>query len=232
MISSISNWLTNRRIVWIAAAIAFLGFTGPGLFGLSPPQFFYGHDAVIEQSKIDDLPSGKHSVPVVAPHVLKPDASPAIAVESKTGRDAAYATDGVVRDALEQAPVQSLEKPPLAKAPKTLKGPSTSHIELESTKLAPAPETLLVPRDFFTHIPDSHLALSGTAQKDSFIKIVLPLILASNEEISKRREAIRRALENDDRATLEKWAKLYKIDVTDQDNKVVMTRLVRKRLCL
>ena len=43
VLSSISNWLTNRRIVWIAAAIAFLGFTGPGLFGLSPPQFFHGH---------------------------------------------------------------------------------------------------------------------------------------------------------------------------------------------
>jgi hypothetical protein len=53
VISSISNWLTNRRIVWIAAAIAFLGFTGPGLFGLSPPQFFQGHDAVTEQAKID-----------------------------------------------------------------------------------------------------------------------------------------------------------------------------------
>jgi hypothetical protein len=51
-----------------------------------------------------------------------------------------------------------------------------------------------VPRDFSTHIPDSHLALSGTAQKDSFIKIVLPLILASNEEISKRREAIKARL--------------------------------------
>ena len=85
-----------------------------------------------------------------------------------------------------------------------------------------------MPRDFFTHIPDSHLALSGTAQKDSFIKIVLPLILASNEEISKRREAIRRAFENGDRATLEKWAKLYKIDVTDQDNKAVMTRLLER----
>ena len=222
MISSISNWLTNRRIVWIAAAIAFLGFTGPGLFGLSPPQFFHGHDAVIEQSKIDDLPSGKHSVPVVAPHVLKPDASPAIAVESKTGRDAANSTDGVVRDAREQPTLQTR----LAKAPNMLKGPNTSHIELDSTKLVRAPEPLLVPRDFVSHIPDSHLALSGTAQKDSFIKIVLPLILASNEEISKRREVIRRAFENGDWATLEKWAKLYKIDVTDQDNITLMTRLL------
>jgi hypothetical protein len=59
VLSSISNWLTNRRIVWIAAAIAFLGFTGPGLFGLSPPQFFHGHDAVTQQAKTDELPPRK-----------------------------------------------------------------------------------------------------------------------------------------------------------------------------
>jgi len=228
VISSISNWLTNRRIVWIAAAIAFFGFTGPGLFGLSPPKFFHGHDVVTGQAKPDDLPSGKHSAPIIAQNAAQLDASPAIVVTPKVWRDAADATDDVVRDALEQAPVRPLEKSPLAKAPKTLKVPNTSHIELESTKLVPALEPLLVPRDFFTHIPESHLALSGTAQKDSFIKIVLPLILASNEEISKRREAIRRAFENGDRATLEKWAKLYKIDVTDQDNKAVMTRLLER----
>ena len=227
MISTIFNWLPNRRIVWIAAAIAFLGFTGPGLFGLSPPQFFQNHDAVTEQAKIDAVPSGKHSAPVIAPQAKQPDASLAIVAAPKAGRDAVDATDatdGVMRDAPEQVPEKSL----LAKAPKTLKGPNTSHIELESTKRVLAPEPLLVSRDFFTQIPGSHLALSGTAQKESFIKIVMPLILASNEEITKRREAIRRAFENDDRATLEKWAKLYKIDVTDQDNKALMTRLLER----
>jgi len=223
VISPISNWLTNRRIVWIAAAIAFLGFTGPGLFGLSPPQFFHGHDAVTEQAKTDDLPFGKVSAPVIVPQVAQPEASPATAATPKISRDDVDATDDVMRDAPDQAPEPSL----LAKAPKTLKGPNTSHIELESTKLVPAPEPLLVSRDFFTHIPDSHLTLSGAAQKESFIKIVLPLILASNEEISKRREAIKRAFENGDRATLEKWAKLYKIDVTGQDNKALMTRLLK-----
>jgi uncharacterized FlgJ-related protein len=211
----------------MAATIAFLGFTGPGLFGLSPPQFFQSHDAVAEQAKIDAVPSGKHSAPVIAPQATQPDASLAIGAASKAGRDAADATgatDGVMHD----APEQVLEKSLLAKAPKTLKGPNTSHNELESTKRAPAPEPLLVPRDFFTQIPDSHLALSGKAQKESFIKIVLPLILASNEEIRKRRDAIRRAFENGDRATLEKWAKLYKIDVTDQDNKALITRLLAR----
>jgi uncharacterized FlgJ-related protein len=206
VISSISNWLTNRRIVWIAAAISFLGFTGPGLFGLSPPRFFQSHDAVTEQAKIDELPPGNHSASDMSPQVAQPDASSAIVA----------------------LPDQVIEKSLLAKAPKTLKGPNTSHIELGSTKRVPAPEPFLVPRDFFTHIPESHLAKSGTAQKESFIKIMLPLILASNEEISKRREAIKRAFEIGDRATLEKWAKLYRIGFADQGNKTLMTRLLER----
>ena len=224
MISSISNWLTNRRIVWIVAVIAFFGFTGPGLFGLSPPQFFHDYDAALEKAKTDDLLSEQEMFPVIAPHAAQPDASPAALVALETGRNAADANAGVVRG----APGQASEPTLLAKAPKMPKGPNTRHIELESTKLIPDPEPILVSRDFFTHIPDSHLALSGKAQKDSFIKILLPLILASNEEISKRREAIKRAFENGNWATLEKWAKLYKIDVTDQDNKVVMTRLLER----
>ena len=220
MISSISNWLTNRRIVCIAAVIVFLGFTGTGLFGMSPPQFFHGHYAVKEQAKKDDLPSGKNSALPIEPLVAQPNASLAIAAAPKTSLDAANTTNGVVLD--------SPDQPLLAKAPKKLKGPNTSHVELEFTKLAPAPEAIPVPRDFFTRIPISHLALSGAAQKDSLIKIVLPLILASNEGISKRREAIKRGFENGDRATLEKWAQLYKIDVTIQDNTALMTRLLER----
>ena len=201
-------------------AIAFLGFTGPGLFGLAPPKFFQGHDVVTKHATIDDLPSGKNSAPAIVLQEVQPDASPAIAAVRNTSRDAAGVKDRVMRD----APDQTL----LAEAPKIPKGPNTSHIELKSTKLALAPEPLLVPRDFFTHISDSHLALSGTAQKDSFIKIVLPLILASNEEISKRRKAIERAFENGDRTTLEKWAKLYKIDVTDRGNKTLVMRLLER----
>ena len=153
MILSIFNWLTNRRIVWIAAAIAFLGFTGPGLFGLSPPKFFHGHDVVTEQAKTDDSPSGKHLNPVIVPNAAQLEASPAIAANPKTGRDVGDANNGMVPDALEQAPVRPLARPPLAEAPKTLKGPNKSRIELESTKLVPALEPLLVSRVFFYPYP-------------------------------------------------------------------------------
>jgi Bax protein len=178
--------------------LRFLALLAPVFFGLSPPQFFHGHDAVTQQAKTDELPPGNHSASDMSPQVAQPDASPAIVAVPETSRDDVNTTDakdGLMRD----APDQVL-----------------------------APEPLLVPRDFFTHIPDSHLAISGTAQKESFIKIVLPLILASNEEISKRREAIKRAFENGDRATLEKWAKLYTIGVANQGNKTLMTRLLER----
>ena len=72
---------------------------------------------------------------------------------------------------------------------------------------------LMVPRTFVKQIPPSHQALSGSAQKESFLKIALPLILAGNEEVIRRREAIWRANQNDDRTNLEKWALLYDIKI-------------------
>ena len=149
VLSSISNWLTNRRIVLIAAAIAFLGFTGPGLFGLSPPQFFHGHDAVTQQAKTGELPPGNHSASNMSPQVAQPDASSEIAAIPETSRDVvntADATDGLMRDGPDQEPDQVSDKSLLAKVAKTLKGPNISHFELGSTKRVPASEPLLVPR--------------------------------------------------------------------------------------
>ena len=75
------------------------------------------------------------------------------------------------------------------------------------TKLPP----LAVARNFVRVIPPTHAALATPQQKEQFIKIVLPLILASNEEIIQRRAAIRRAYDRQDAITLGKWAKLYKL---------------------
>ena len=81
-------------------------------------------------------------------------------------------------------------------------------------KAAPqaGPVPVIVGRDFTRQIPDSHLGLPVKQQKESFIAIVLPLVLAANEEISQRRSAIRRAAKANDRPGLERWAKLYRID--------------------
>ena len=77
-------------------------------------------------------------------------------------------------------------------------------------KTTPVP--VIVSRDFTRRIPDSHLGLPVQQQKDSFIAIILPLILAANEEISQRRSAIQRAAKTNDRPGLERWAKLYRVN--------------------
>ena len=77
-------------------------------------------------------------------------------------------------------------------------------------------------------IPPSHLTLSGTTQKQSFIDLVLPLITAANEEIDARRQAIIHAYDRDDRPSLEKWAKLYKIPSDALDDDALYARLLHR----
>ena len=77
---------------------------------------------------------------------------------------------------------------------------------------APTATPTVVARDFAKTIPQSHLGLPVKRQKESFIAITLPLILAANEEISQRRSAIIRAVSRDDRAAVERWAKLYRVE--------------------
>lgn len=74
-----------------------------------------------------------------------------------------------------------------------------------------APVPVIVSRDFTRHIPDSHQGLPVKQQKDNFVAIVLPLILAANEEIAQRRSAVLRAAEGNDADTLGRWAKLYRV---------------------
>ena len=86
--------------------------------------------------------------------------------------------------------------------------PRTARLPAISTQ--PAPPSV-VSRDFAKHIPSSHLGLPVKRQKESFIAITLPLILAANEEISQRRSAIMRAASRGDKATVERWASLYRV---------------------
>ena len=105
--------------------------------------------------------------------------------------------------------------------------PRESIIESLKTTKARKPEApaakvppIAVARNFVRVIPASHGELATTEQKENFIKMVLPLILASNEEIRQRRAAIRRAYDRQDAVTLGKWAKLYKLpaeNVVTQD---------------
>jgi Bax protein len=102
--------------------------------------------------------------------------------------------------------------------PPNMRGPNSGDA---GSITARRPHTLLA-----SHIPAGHLALSGAAQKQSFIDLVLPLIAAANAEIDSRRAAIQQAFDNGDRLSLEKWAALYKIDGVDLDDETLFRRLL------
>ena len=87
---------------------------------------------------------------------------------------------------------------------------------------------VMVPADFARRIPDRHLALSGAAQKKSFINLVLPLIVASNDELVQRRDAVKAASDAKNRALLEKWAVLYRVDTEKLDDAELAKQLLRR----
>ena len=87
---------------------------------------------------------------------------------------------------------------------------------------------VMVPADFARRIPDRHLALSGAAQKQSFINLVLPLIVASNDELVQRRDAVKAASDAKNRALLEKWAVLYRVDTEKLDDAELAKQLLRR----
>ena len=87
---------------------------------------------------------------------------------------------------------------------------------------------MTVPVKFARHIPEKHLKLTGDAQKKSFIKLVLPLILAANEELLQRREAVKAAAKARDRNKLDQWSMLYRIDSENFDDSTLSERLLRR----
>jgi len=85
-----------------------------------------------------------------------------------------------------------------------------------------------VPLKFARHIPAKHFELTGDAQKQSFIKLVLPLILAANDELLQRREAVKALVQANDRNKLDQWAVLYRIDSENFDDFELAERLLRR----
>ncbi len=85
-----------------------------------------------------------------------------------------------------------------------------------------------IPLKFARHIPAKHFELTGDAQKQSFIKLVLPLILAANDELLQRREAVKASVQANDRNKLDQWAVLYRIDSENFDDFELAERLLRR----
>lgn len=98
----------------------------------------------------------------------------------------------------------------------------------EQSSLSANPAIVMVPADFARRIPERHLALSGADQKQSFINLVLPLIVASNDELVQRRNAVKAAFDAKNRAMLEKWAVLYRVDPEKLDDAELAKQLLRR----
>ncbi len=228
MITSISNWFTNQQIVWIAVCMACLGFVGPGLFGLSPPKYFDHNSSVsgyVDSAQDSSAPSTTLADKSVGSALSKMGEPPKELTTARSSFDLNAEDADQKRQTDKSATVkknnvitepENAANSDIAQSLKAVKPPAST--------VAVVP--VLVPRELIARIPASHPSLPVVAQKESFIKIVLPLILAGNEEILRRRDAIRRANQSDDRANLEKWARLYDIKPIDQDN----SRLTRQLL--
>ena len=87
---------------------------------------------------------------------------------------------------------------------------------------------LIVPSKFARHIPAKHFKMTGDAQKQSFINLMLPLILATNDELLQRREAVQAAVQAHDRDKLDQWAVLYRIEAEKLDDTGLAERLLRR----
>ncbi len=98
----------------------------------------------------------------------------------------------------------------------------------EQSSLLANPAIVMVPADFARRIPERHLALSGADQKQSFVNLVLPLIVASNDELVQRRNAVKAAFDAKNRAMLEKWAVLYRVDPEKLDEADLAKQLLRR----
>jgi Bax protein len=98
----------------------------------------------------------------------------------------------------------------------------------KASKPDPKVPPVAVARSFVHVIPASHADLATPQQKEQFIKMVLPLILAANEEIIQRRAAIRRAYDRKDAVTLGKWAKLYKLPPENGVNQAFLNELLAR----
>ena len=115
----------------------------------------------------------------------------------------------------------------LAAIPTTRQAPQPAQAGSSQASSSQA-NLMTVPLKFARHIPAQHFELTGDTQKQSFIKLVLPLILAVNDELLRRRKAVQAAVEANDRNMLDQWAMLYRIDPENFDDIEMAERLLRR----
>ena len=204
----IFQWLDNKCILLTLTCIVLFAVLGPGLLGFTPPKWHI-NDPEFEEVRSEETVSSDEPV------VGSAQPMPSVVIEQ-----AALAARPSVAETGLIAPLQVMENPG-----------SIALSESDSADLLgaqPKPEVVSFRNHLYESIPEWHFGLSGEAQKESFLDMMLPLIAAANAEIDARRAAIMSAADVRDRLTLEKWARLYKIKTLDLNDAELRDRLLRR----
>ena len=202
----------------------------PGVFQLGPPKWLgdadYKPAIIVNDETLSDessistkkQPSLDHSTQRAT---ISPDSAAEQTVASTTSASKGDGLNGaapfpVGQTALLAEPSKDEQPAVRAKDMQTASPQKTKPKDKNIIKSDSAPQRYegtppAVARVFVKTIPAGHHELVGTSQKDQFIGTVLPLILASNEEILQRRMAILRAIETSDLESLQRWARLYRL---------------------
>ena len=234
MLSFPDRYLLRGIMVLVAISVMV-----PGIFGVAPPRWF---DHGIPQPAEREVAATKtEQASTVITQVVtlsvsdKLDQTGPQTVDEASGASNQLAESSVPNAALANEPrtdksdqIKATPMPLLAAsqfsanrveqpAVKARKDKSEVQIASASPKIAKIKPNqlsrpLLVARVFAKRIPAEHLDLATPAQKESFIRMTLPMILAANEEITQRRKAIERAVSRGDQTTVERWARLYRIE--------------------
>ena len=213
----------NRHVLWSLLLMVAVGIVVPGGLGIKPPLWFVVKDNKKLAHKSSFEITKKKSQNLAKNLVKPPEISKPIETIVPTPQeDTLEVTEKVPEIASEKA----LEKVPEIASEKALeKVPEKASEKLTMKKEV---SVFTVPSEFARTIPAIHLEAYGNAQKQSFINLVLPLIVASNNELLQRRSAVREAAKTNNRQLLEQWATLYLIDTSDLDDVKLVELLMRR----
>ena len=193
------------------------GLTAPGIATPAQPAPRTGQpESVVQGPSRDSVTAGEGAKPTAETEIAKAQADePAPAKAAPVAPEAVADKTEVVADETTPKPEQPAVVARKAKQPAA---PMTTQVASVSPRVAVPPSPtkqtggpIIVARDFAKRIPEAHVGLPVKSQKESFVAMTLPLILAANEEISQRRSAIKRVAASGNRAGVERWAKLYQV---------------------
>ena len=212
------RWIGNDHILWLALGMVALGLLVPGGFGMSPPQWF----AIPEQEELTLAIPKQEELTLSIPE----QEELTLAIPEQEGTIPNTDHERVPKPVVHQ-PAEMVDVPAMSVevvVPSNL-GLDDSHIK--SVK-PPDFDVITIKANFVRKIPAVHLELSGVAQKKSFVELILPLIVAANDELLHRRNAVKESVDSKNRAMMEKWAILYRVNPENLNDTQLAERLLRR----